>query len=151
MDLRQIKNLIKEFEDSKIHKLELTEDNFTIKLEKEAVKPFSEIPSIPSPVMAAAPSAVALNRVEEKIEEPEEDNILVKAPLVGTFYESPSPDASPFVSVNQKVNKGDTLFIVEAMKVMNEITAPASGTVVKICVSDASMVEFGQVVMEIKE
>ncbi|MCD6482438.1 MAG: acetyl-CoA carboxylase biotin carboxyl carrier protein subunit, partial [Candidatus Izimaplasma sp.] len=81
----------------------------------------------------------------------ENENYLIKAPLVGIFYCAPSPDSEPFVRVNQKVNKGDVLFIVEAMKVMNEITSPVSGTIAKINVKDATMVEFDQVVMEIKE
>ena len=147
MDLRQIKNLMKEFEDSKIHKLEINDKEFSIKLEKET-KAFEE-PSISTKSVAtpvAAPSVVP--QTEEVIEEL---NVLVKAPLVGTYYESPSPDANAFVRVGQKVSKGDTLFIVEAMKVMNEITAPVDGTITKINVSDATMVEYGQVVMEIKE
>ena len=149
MDLRQVKNLMKEFEDSTIHKLEIQDKDFSIKLEKEQVRTFSNIPSISATPVVTAP-VVATNVVEEV--KPEESlNILVKAPIVGTYYGSPSPDASSFVRVGQKVNKGDTLFIVEAMKVMNEITAPVSGTIIKISVSDASMVEFGQVVMEIKE
>ena len=70
---------------------------------------------------------------------------------MGTFYQSPSPDSEPFAKVNQKVNKGDVLFIVEAMKVMNEITSPVNGTVVSINVKDTTMVEFDQIVMEIIE
>ena len=77
--------------------------------------------------------------------------MLVRSPLVGTFYQSPSPDSEPFAKVNQKVNKGDVIFIVEAMKVMNEITSPVNGTIVSIDVKDATMVEFDQIVMEIKE
>lgn len=150
MDLRQIKNLMKEFEDSKIHKLEITENDFSIKLEKEDIKTFSSNPSYPVAGVATQVSA-PVNQVTEVTEEEVVENILVKAPLVGTFYQSPSPDSASFVHVNDKVSKGDTLFIVEAMKVMNEITAPVSGTVVKINVSDADMVEYGQVVMEIKE
>ena len=150
MDLRQIKNLMKEFEDSKIQKLEITDKDFSIKLEKEN-KTFSNSPSTIATTVAAPVAAPVVSEsvVEEKVEE--SNNIQVKAPLVGTYYESPSPDANPFVREGQKVNKGETLFIVEAMKVMNEITAPVSGTIVKINVSDATMVEFGQVVMEIQE
>jgi len=149
MDLRQVKHIMKEFEDSKIDKLEITEKDFSIKLEKNQLKHIiSNSPSIPDTEVAT--EFVATRKVEDKAEN-HEDYMQIKAPLVGTFYESPSPDASPFVRLNQKVNKGDTLFIVEAMKVMNEITAPISGTIVKINVSEATMVEFGQVVMEMKE
>jgi len=148
MDLRQVKHIMKEFEESKIDKLEITEKDFCIKLEKNQLKHIiSNSPSLPT-------AEVVTDEVTtRKVETPEEveQYVQVKAPLVGTFYESPSPDASPFVSLNKKVNKGDTLFIIEAMKVMNEITAPVAGTIVKINVSEATMVEFGQVVMEIKE
>ncbi|MCK5388770.1 MAG: acetyl-CoA carboxylase biotin carboxyl carrier protein [Candidatus Izimaplasma sp.] len=146
MDLRQIRNLMKEFEESKIHKLEIKDNDFSIKLEKE-----DNNFSIPSNL----PSSSFIESVQMKEEGKEvvieEDNYLVKAPLVGTFYQSPSPDSEPFVRVNQKVLKGDVLFIVEAMKVMNEITSPVSGTIVKINAQDTAMVEFDQVVLEIKE
>lgn len=150
MDLRQVKNLMKEFEDSKIHKLEITEDGFTIKLEKEESKIFSSAPVVEmaqQPVVQSQVAAPANNVVEEELNEYTE----VKAPLVGTFYQSPSPDSDPFVTKGSKVKKGDTLFIVEAMKVMNEITAPCSGEVVSVLINDGTMVEFGQVIMEIKE
>jgi acetyl-CoA carboxylase biotin carboxyl carrier protein len=149
VDLRQIKNIIKEFEDSSIDKLEISEKDFSIKLEKNNFqKTYTVSPSISEAVAATPQVAAAPGMVKE---EPQEVTVKVKAPLVGTFYQAPSPDANPFVKLNQHVNKGDVLFIVEAMKVMNEITSPASGTVVKINVSDAAMVEYGQVVMEIKE
>jgi len=140
---------MKEFEDSKIHKLEINDKEFSIKLEKETIA-FSSSPSTHT-TMVATPVATTEVVSTEKEEVFENLNTLVKSPLVGTFYESPSPDASAFVRVGQKVSKGETLFIVEAMKVMNEIIAPVDGTIVKINVSDATMVEFGQVVMEIKE
>ena len=149
MDLRQIKNLIKEFEDSSIDKLEISEKDFSIKLEKNTQQQTYTIsPTVSEAVVATTAVATAPEIVDTK---EEEQTVAVKAPLVGTFYHAPSPDASPFVKLNQQVNKGDTLFIVEAMKVMNEVTAPVGGTVVAINVTDASMVEFGQIVMEIKE
>jgi len=149
MDLRQVKHIMKEFEESTIDKLEISDKDFSIKLEKNQMyKTFSNSPSVP--VTGEATPVVAARGAKE-VELVVDDYIKVKAPLVGTFYESPSPDAAPFVRLNQKVQKGDTLFIVEAMKVMNEVTAPVSGTVVKINVSDATMVEYGQVVMELQE
>ena len=146
MDLRQIKNLMKEFEDSKIHKLEINDKEFSIKLEKEEVKVVEQVALQPQAL--AVPSAP----VQEHKEEVTTSNYTeVTAPLVGTFYQSPSPDSDAFVKVGSKVNKGDTLFIVEAMKVMNEITAPVSGTIMSIHINDGQMVEFGQVIMEIEE
>jgi len=148
MDLRQVKNLMKEFEESTIHKLEITDKDFSIKLEKEDKQIFSSTPLVDVMVPPQNSSvAVPVNKVEENINVYKE----VKAPLVGTFYSAPSPDSDPFVSVGSTVKKGDTLFIIEAMKVMNEITAPVSGTIMKINVLTGAMVEFGQVVLEIKE
>ena len=146
MDLRQIRNLMKEFEESKIHKLEIIDKDFSIKLEKQDNN-FSNSPILPSTSITEQSLVVE----EGQGEIVEEDNYLVKSPLVGTFYSSPSPDSEPFIRVNQKVNKGDVLFIVEAMKVMNEITSPVSGKIIKVNVKDATMVEFDQVVLEIKE
>lgn len=147
MDLRQIRNLMKEFEESKIHKLEINEKDFSIKLEKEDNNFFQP------PSNMLSPSFAEVVKVKEEGHEEEivNDNYLVKAPLVGTFYQSPSPESEPFVRVNQKVSKGDVLFVIEAMKVMNEITSPVSGTIVKINAKDTTMVEFDQVILEIKE
>lgn len=150
MDLRQIKNLMKEFEDSKIHKLEIKDNEFSILLEKENNSTYVSSPSF-APVGSFVDTSSAKEQ-GQKVEEVEvNDNILVRSPLVGTFYQAPSPDSEPFVKVNQNVSKGDVLFIVEAMKVMNEITSPVNGTVVSINVKDTNMVEFDQLVMEIKE
>ena len=146
MDLRQIRNLMKEFEESKIHKLEIVDKDFSIKLEKQDNN-FSNSPILPSTSF----TDTTIVKEEGQEEVIEELNYLVKAPLVGTFYNAPSPDSEPFVRINQKVSKGDVLFIVEAMKVMNEITSPVSGTIIRINVKDAAMVEFDQVVLEIKE
>ena len=148
MDLRQIKNLMKEFEDSKIHKLEIKDNDFSILLEKENNNMVVSTPSY-APVGSYNEPLKAKEQVIEEVEV--NDNLLVRSPLVGTFYQAPSPDSEPFVKVNQNVSKGDVLFIVEAMKVMNEITSPVNGTVVSINVKDTSMVEFDQIVMEIKE
>ncbi len=147
MDLRQIRNLMKEFEESKIHKLEINDKDFSIKLEKEDNKFFSTPSQLP---ISSFTENVQVKEEGSEVEETN-NNYLVKAPLVGTFYHSPSPESEPFVRINQKVNIGDVLFIVEAMKVMNEITSPVKGTIVSINAKDTSMVEYDQVVMEIKE
>ena len=148
MDLRQIKNLMKEFEESTIHKLEITDKEFSIKLEKEQQNVFSS-----SPILQTAQLPLPIQEVAVPVEDEviENDNIEVKAPLVGTFYLAPSPDSDPFVQVGKVVHKGDVLFIIEAMKVMNEITSPVNGKIVKINSADGNMVEFGEVVLEIAE
>lgn len=150
MDLRQIKNLMKEFEDSKIHKLEIKDNDFSILLEKENSTKFVSSPTF-APVGSFADTTSVKEQGQNKVEEEVNNNLLVRSPLVGTFYQAPSPDSEVFAKVNQKVSKGDVLFIVEAMKVMNEITSPVNGTIVSINVKDATMVEFDEIVMEIKE
>lgn len=148
MDVRKIKNLMKEFELSNIHKLEITDLDFSIKLEKEqkqyVTNSLKETPQF------------QLEQKEELTSITQEtnihcDHIIVKAPLVGTYYESSSPDSAPFVRVNDNVKKGDTLCIIEAMKVMNEITAPVDGRIKSINVINNDMVEYGQIIMEIEE
>jgi len=146
VDLRQIRNLMKEFEDSKIHKLEINDKDFSIRLEKEDSN-FSNSSNLPSSSFTESVQVKEEGKEEKNVEE----NFLVKAPLVGTYYQAPSPDSEPFIKINQKVVKGDVLFIIEAMKVMNEITSPVNGTIVSINAKDTSMVEFDQVVLEIKE
>ena len=109
MDFRQIRNLMKEFEDSKIHKLEINDNDFSIKLEKEDNKIIST-PSR-SPISSFTETVHVKEEGDKVLIEEHNTNYLVKAPLVGTFYQSPSPDSEPFVRINQKVNKGDVLFI----------------------------------------
>ncbi len=145
MDLRQLKSIMKEFEESTIHKLEITEKDFTVKMEKKGNDPVSLDSTKYIPVDANDQTQGKQAKLEVN------NNVFVKAPLVGTFYDSPSPESDSFVVLNQRVSKGDILFIVEAMKVMNEITAPVSGTIKRIHAETATMVEYGQVVMEIQE
>lgn len=146
MDIRQIKSLMKEFEKSAIHKMEIKDNEFSLCLEKEnktIVETSNYIPSVTETVKSV------VDEVKEEVLL--NNNIVVQAPLVGTFYESPSPDSAPFVKLHDRVKKGDTLFIIEAMKVMNEITAPCDGKIVKINVQNNDMVEYNQTVMEIEE
>ena len=125
-----------------------------VSIEAEGVK-IRVKASAPAPVIAAAPAAspapAAQSAAPAASAEPETapaDDIpagtQVKSPLVGTFYSSPSPDEPPFVLAGQEVKEGDTLCIIEAMKVMNEIKAPCSGKVVRIMVQPGDMVEYNQ-------
>jgi len=139
---------MKEFEESTIHKLEINDKDFSIKLEKEQQNVFSSSPILQTPQQPLPMQEVAASVEEEVVVN---ENIEVKAPLVGTFYLAPSPDSDPFVKIGKKVQKGDVLFIIEAMKVMNEITSPTNGKIVKINSQDGNMVEFGEVVLEIAE
>ena len=130
-----------------------------VSIEAEGVK-IRVKASAPAPVIAAAPAAspapAAQSAAPAASAEPETapaDNIpagtQVKSPLVGTFYSSPSPDEPPFVLAGQEVKEGDTLCIIEAMKVLNEVTAEADGEVLEICVADGDLVEFGSCLMRI--
>lgn len=100
-------------------------------------------PAVTAPTEAPAPAA-------ETAPAPTASNIIsVEAPMVGVFYAAPSPGADPFVSVGSTVHVGDTLCIIEAMKLMNEVVAEADGTVAEICVQDGDLVEFGSCIMKI--
>lgn len=142
MDIKLFKKILKEFENSSIYKLEVSENDFSVKMEKNTV-PMNEV-NVSDKLFFDKKS---IN--QEKLEE----NVTLKSvesPLVGTFYDSPSPESSAFIKVDQHVNEGDILCIVEAMKVMNEIRSPFSGVVKKINVSNETMVEYGQVLVEIE-
>ncbi|MFQ9922665.1 MAG: acetyl-CoA carboxylase biotin carboxyl carrier protein [Beduini sp.] len=148
MKLDIIKELMDKFSDSDIHKMDVEFDDIKIKLEKEDIKevvmtqaPAMQMPSQPVP---AAPALSA------PVQEESFSGEMVKAPLVGVFYSKNSPEAKSFVEVGSHVNAGDTLCIIEAMKVMNEIKAPISGTVTSILVKDEDLVEFDQVLMSIQ-
>lgn len=99
------------------------------------------------PQMAYEPAATAPAKAETKAEAPAASGTEVKAPVVGTFYASPSPDKPPFVTVGQSVQKGDILMIIESMKIMNEVPSPCSGVVKEILVKSGEAVEYDQTVM----
>ena len=120
-----------------------------IKVRKEAS---GVVVSSPVAAPAANPVANAAAPAANSAPAASPANIFeVKSPMVGTFYAAPSPDSDAFVKVGDKVNKGDTLCIVEAMKLMNELPADVSGTVKEICVSDAQAISFGEVLIKIEK
>ena len=119
---------------------------------KKCPPPPSPVPAYPAAVQASAqpsvPPVVAYaDPIETARQSDEVSGTPVKAPIVGTYYSKPRPDASPFVTVGSTVKKGDVLYILETMKVMNEITAETDGIVAKILVSDGDSLEYGQTVM----
>jgi len=140
MDLRKLKKLIDLVQVSGIAELEITEGEEKVKIVKggEAtvtpVAPAAAAPTAPGP--AAAPAAAT--------EEPAQSGHVLKAPMVGTFYRSPSPEAKHFVEVGQNVKAGETVCIIEAMKLMNEIEADATGMIKAILVESGQPVEYGQ-------
>ncbi|MFD2532285.1 acetyl-CoA carboxylase biotin carboxyl carrier protein [Gracilimonas halophila] len=156
MDLKLIKNILELISESDVNEVSLEEGDFKIKVKKQGeVQQVSYIqPAAPQP--AAAPAAPAQPQQQASGESAESGDDqpageTVTSPIVGTFYESPSPDSDPFIKVGDKVSKGDTLCIVEAMKIMNEIEAEFGGTVQKILVDDAQPVEFEQPLFIIKK
>ena len=135
MDL--VRELMEAFEKADIDKMKIEMEGVKLELEK------SQQVQVTAPVTVSSESApVVVQEVKE--EKPVISGIEVKAPLVGVYYSSPSPDDQPFVKEGSKVTKGQTLCIIEAMKVMNEIKAPRDGTITKIFCKEGSMVEFDQ-------
>jgi len=141
MDLRKLKKLIDLVQESGIAELEITEGEEKVKIVKGGVVTVAA----PPVALAAAPAAAAPAAAAAAAEpEPGQEGHVVKAPMVGTFYRSPSPDAKVFVEVGQAVKEGDTICIIEAMKLMNEIETDASGVVKAILVENGQPVEYGQ-------
>ena len=139
MDLRKLKKLIDLVQESGIAELEITEGEEKVKIVKGGAVSVSAAAGAAAPALEARPSAPAVPAAE-----PAQEGHAVKAPMVGTFYRSPSPDAKAFVEVGQAVKEGDTICIIEAMKLMNEIESDASGVVKAILVENGQPVEYGQ-------
>jgi acetyl-CoA carboxylase biotin carboxyl carrier protein len=150
MDLRKLKKLIDLVQESGIAELEITEGEEKVKIVKGgavSIVPASAAPLVlgtaPAPAEArSAPAAPAAPPAAEP--EAGQEGHVVKAPMVGTFYRSASPDAKPFVEVGQTIKEGQTICIIEAMKLMNEIEADASGVVKAVLVENGQPVEYGQ-------
>lgn len=156
MDLKLIKNILELISDSDVNEVSLEEGDFKIKVKKQGeiqqVSYSHPAPQAPAQPAAAQPQQQAASQeATQDAADDQPEGETVTSPIVGTFYESPSPDSDPFVKVGDKVSKGDTICIVEAMKIMNEIEAELSGTVQKILVEDGQPVEFEQPLFIIKK
>lgn len=161
MDIRVIKAVVGMFEKSALNKLEIKEGEFTIMLEK-GNEPQAFLQAVPLPhqlspqEIATFNNNAAMNNVSlsEAISDTSKPVAAVgnevKSPMVGVYYSAPSPDKEPFVKVGSRVKKGDVLCVIEAMKVMNEITSSHDGEVAEILANNAELVEFGQVMFRIK-
>ena len=147
MDLRKLKTLIDLVAESGIAELEVTEGEDKVRIVKHAAAP-APPPALATTVVAAAPAAptpAALAAEAAAAAEAEEAaGHVVKSPMVGTFYRSPSPGAPAFIEQGAVVKAGDTLCIIEAMKLLNEIEADVGGTVKRILVENGQPVEYGQ-------
>ena len=147
MDLRKLKTLIDLVSDSNVSELEITEAEGKVRIVKGPVGAMVAAP-IAAPVVAAAPIAgaptAAAPAVLSEAEQAAAAGHVVKSPMVGTYYASSSPEAKPFVQVGTVVKEGETICIIEAMKILNEIEADKSGTVTRILVDNGQAVEYGQ-------
>ena len=149
MDLRKLKTLIDLVSESNISELEITEADGKVRIVKSDGQPLVAA----MPMMQAAPQAAAQPAAARPAAAPApvaapapavETGHIVKSPMVGTFYRASSPNAKPFAEVGQQVKEGDAICIIEAMKIMNEIEADKSGTIVKILAENGQPVEYGQ-------
>ncbi|MDH3634337.1 MAG: acetyl-CoA carboxylase biotin carboxyl carrier protein [Gammaproteobacteria bacterium] len=146
MDIRKVKKLIELLEQSGIAELEIKEGEESVRISRQSSTSVHSAASVAAPPVSTAPPVPAaapptsIPEVADKV-----DGHQVKSPMVGTFYIAASPTSGPFVTPGQQVNIGDTLCIIEAMKMMNQIEADKAGTVRSIMVENGSPVEFDQV------
>jgi len=157
MDIRKVKKLIELLDESGIAEIEITEGEESVRISRHAqgvpmAAPLSMAPAAAPVFAAAAPAAApAAPAAPAAVAEAEEEGYLVTAPMVGTFYSSSSPGSPPFVQVGDRINAGDTLCIVEAMKMMNQIEAEVTGSIKSIRVQNGDPVEYGQILFVIDQ
>jgi acetyl-CoA carboxylase biotin carboxyl carrier protein len=158
MDIRKVKKLIELLEESGIAEIEITEGEESVRISRNpkggvvqyAMAPPAFPPAAPAP--AAAPPAGSAARPSAEVAGAEDDDIpghKVVSPMVGTFYEAPAPGADPFVRIGTEVKPGDTLCVIEAMKMMNQIEADKAGRIAAIKVGNGEPVEYGQILFVI--
>ena len=151
MDLRKLKTLIDLVSDSNVSELEITEPEGKVRIVKgpvgaPVVAQASGVASAPLAAEAVSAAPVVLTQAEQA----EVAGHVVKSPMVGTYYASASPEAKPFVQVGSVVKEGETVCIIEAMKILNEIEADKSGTITRILVDNGQAVEYGQPLFHIE-
>ena len=147
MDIRKVKKLIELVEESGIAELEISEGEESVRISRYpdgGAVSYAPPPPPPPPVPSAAGALAEAGGAATAPSEPPARGVEVTAPMVGTFYSSPSPGAKPFVEIGTEVGPGDTLCIIEAMKMMNQIESEVSGRIVSILAEDGNPVEFGQ-------
>lgn len=151
MDIRKVKKLIELLDESGIAEIEITEGEDSVRISRYAQGPAQVLASAPLPAAVAtasqappAQSGPAGGSEPAAAAEPEEEGTPVIAPMVGTFYASPSPGAPAYVQVGDRVSEGDTLCIIEAMKMMNQVESEVSGTIKSIRMQNGDPVEYGQ-------
>lgn len=147
MDIRKVKKLMELLERSGMAEIEIVEGEESVRISRYGDAPINSVPvQATAPVVATPTPVVSASTVEA----PVINGHPITSPMVGTFYGSASPTSAAFIKVGQHVNQGDTICIVEAMKIMNQIEADQSGTVTEILCSDGDAVEFGQTLIVIQ-
>lgn len=144
MDIRKVKKLIELLDESGIAEIEISEGEDSVRISRYAqhvAPPPAMQPAAAAPVAAPAAAAPATAAAPAEVEE---DGYAIAAPMVGTYYSAPSPGSPPYVQVGDRVNEGDVLCIIEAMKMMNQIESEKEGRVVSILARNGEPVEFGQ-------
>jgi len=147
MDIRKVKKLMELLEQSGMAEIEIHEGEESVRISR-----YGDAPMVAAPVAVAAAPAVVAPAAEATTESaaPSVDGHPITSPMVGTYYGAASPTSEAFVKIGQHVNQGDTICIVEAMKIMNQIEADQSGTVTEILCGDGDSVEFGQTLIVIQ-
>jgi acetyl-CoA carboxylase biotin carboxyl carrier protein len=160
MDLNYVKKLIKMLDSSDLAEIEIEEEGSKIRLSKPRPKISQNIPTVHIPNyfdqgLASQQSQQAQNEKNTDAKKEEaalsENVVEVRSPMVGTFYRSPSPDADPYVQIGSDIKAGNTICIIEAMKLMNEIESEVTGKVVKILAENGQAVEFDQVLFLVEK
>ena len=146
MDIRKIKKLIELLNEAGIAEIEISEGEESVRISRGY--PLT-VPGVASPVQQTVETVLAPAGAAGDPSAPVDEGHVIKSPMVGTFYTAASPDMQPFVKIGQSVKVGDTLCIIEAMKLMNELECEIKGTIVEICVENAQPVEYGQVLFRV--
>lgn len=152
MDIKKLQELIDCVSKSTLTYFEFEENGSKIVMKKEIER--VEVKDVHKIEKSTVQQIVdKVEEIEEKEDKKSEfkDDFIIKSPMVGTFYASPSPDTKPFVEVGQRVKKGDVLCIIEAMKIMNEIESDVDGVVLAVCAKNGEMVEYGQALFRIQK
>ncbi|HBL85242.1 MAG: hypothetical protein A2Y17_03345 [Clostridiales bacterium GWF2_38_85] len=138
MDIKEIKALADVLNKMNLSELEVCEGDKKIVMKRQ-------ISAVP-----VAPATVEASSQKQEVTMLKDEGIIIKAPFAGVFYASSSPKSQPFVKIGQNISKGDVVCIIEAMKLMNEITTEISGTIIEICAQNESIVEYGQTLLRLK-
>ena len=149
MEIKDIKDLINLIDKTSISTLEIEREDIKLSIRKEEGKTVNLLEKVKYQE-EKVPVDTGENLVYEQVNEKVEDLHIITSPIVGTFYKSANPDSQPFIQIGDSIEKGQTLCIIEAMKIMNEIESDISGEVVEILLEDEDSVEFGQPLIKIR-